>query len=292
MKSINDIEIFENVDMSKFTSYKTGGIAKYFVYPKTIQSLIELMDYIKKNNVKYFLLGNGTNIIFTDNFYDGIIINLKKIKCLKIDKNLINVSSGYSLQKLVNEVSKNSLGGLEFASGIPGTIGGAIYMNAGAYGSSISDYLLDVTYLEDGIIKTVSKDKLKFGYRTSYFKKHKNIIILSATFKLYSSDKNKIVNKIKEYTEKRIKSQPLEYPNAGSVFRNPENISAGALIEHNLNLKGYNVGDAYVSTKHANFIVNIGKAKSVDIIKLIKVIQKDARDKENIKLKLEQEIIK
>ena len=165
-------------------------------------------------------------------------------------------------------------------------------MNAGAYGSCISDVINKVTFLEKGKIKTKTKRKLDFNYRTSYFKKHKNTIIISVTIKLKSSNKKQINERIKEYTEKRIKNQPLEYPNAGSVFKNPKDISAGALIDQKLNLKGYNVNDAYISTKHANFIINKGQAKSKDIIKLIKEIQKQALEKENIELELEQEIIK
>lgn len=292
MKEIKDLEILENICMSNYTSYKTGGIAKYLVYPNTIESLIELIKYIKNNNIKYFVLGNGTNIIFTDDFYDGVVINLKKLNNLLVNKNTICVSSGYSLQKLVSITIEKNLSGLEFAAGIPGTVGGAIYMNAGAYGSAMSDIIDEVTYLENDEIKTKKREELEFGYRESYFKKNKNIIIISTKIKLKPSNKKEIQDKIKEYTEKRIKTQPLEYPNAGSVFKNPDNISAGALIEHKLNLKGHNVNDAYISTKHANFIINKGNAKSKDIIKLIKEVQREALEKEGINLELEQEIIK
>lgn len=292
MKEIKDLEILENICMSNYTSYKTGGIAKYLVYPNTIESLIELIKYIKNNNIKYFILGNGTNIIFTDDFYDGVVINLKKLNNLLVSKNIICVSSGYSLQKLVSITIEKNLSGLEFAAGIPGTVGGAIYMNAGAYGSAMADIIDEVTYLENEEIKTKKREELEFGYRESCFKNNKNIIILSTKIKLKPSNKNEIQDTIKEYTEKRIKTQPLEYPTAGSVFKNPDNISAGALIEHKLNLKGHNVNDAYISTKHANFIINKGNAKSEDIIRLIKEIQREALEKEGINLELEQEIIK
>lgn len=292
MKEIKDLEILENICMSNYTSYKTGGIAKYLVYPNTIESLIELIKYIKNNNIKYFILGNGTNIIFTDDFYDGVVINLKKLNNLLVSKNTICVSSGYSLQKLVGITVEKNLSGLEFAAGIPGTVGGAIYMNAGAYGSAMADIIDEVTYLENDEIKTKKREELEFGYRESCFKNNKNIIILSTKIKLKPSNKKEIQDTIKEYTEKRIKTQPLEYPTAGSVFKNPDNISAGALIEHKLNLKGHNVNDAYISTKHANFIINKGNAKSEDIIRLIKEIQREALEKEGINLELEQEIIK
>ena len=292
MKEIKDLEILENICMSNYTSYKTGGIAKYLVYPNTLESLIELIKYIKNNSIKYFILGNGTNIIFTDDFYDGVVINLKKLNNLLANKNTIRVSSGFSLQKLVSISVEKSLSGLEFAAGIPGTVGGAIYMNAGAYGSAMSDIIDEVTYLENDEIKTKKREELEFGYRKSYFKKNKSIIILSTKIKLKPGNKKEVQDIIKEYTEKRIKTQPLEYPNAGSVFKNPDNISAGSLIEHKLNLKGYNINDAYISTKHANFIINKGNAKSKDIIKLIKEIQKEALEKEKINLELEQEIIK
>ena len=165
-------------------------------------------------------------------------------------------------------------------------------MNAGAYGSAISNIIDEVTYLENSEIKTKKREELEFGYRKSCFKKNKDIIIISTKIKLKPSNKKEIQDKIKEYIEKRIKTQPLEYPNAGSVFKNPDNISAGALIEHKLNLKGHNVNDAYISTKHANFIINKGNAKSEDIIKLIKEVQREALEKEGINLELEQEIIK
>ena len=292
MKDIKDLKIIKDVDMSKYTSYKTGGIAKILAYPQTIEALIKLMDYIKSNNIKYFVLGNGTNIIFTDAFYDGIIISLKKMNYISIYKDIIEVSSGYSLQKLVGDALNQSLSGLEFAAGIPGTIGGAIYMNAGAFGSSISNIIKSVAYLENGKVITKTKDDLGFDYRTSYFKTNKNMIILNAKIKLVHSSKEEIKSKMKEYIEKRRNTQPLEYPNAGSVFKNPENISAGALIDQKLCLKGEHIGDAYVSDKHANFIINKGTAKSKDIIELIEKIQKEALEKENITLLLEQEIIK
>ena len=214
MKEIKDLEILENICMSNYTSYKTGGIAKYLVYPNTLESLIELIKYIKNNSIKYFILGNGTNIIFTDDFYDGVVINLKKLNNLLANKNTICVSSGFSLQKLVSITIEKSLSGLEFAAGIPGTVGGAIYMNAGAYGSAMSDIIDEVTYLENDEIKTKKREELEFGYRKSYFKKNKSIIILSTKIKLKPGNKKEVQDIIKEYTEKRIKTQPLEYPNA------------------------------------------------------------------------------
>lgn len=292
MKEIKDLLIKENVKMSEYTSYKTGGIAKYFVYPKTTEALQELMNFIFKNNIKYFVIGNGTNIIFTDEYYDGVVINLSKLDQIKIENTIIEVSSGYSLQKLVSEASKRGLSGLEFASGIPGTVGGATYMNAGAYGACIFEKIKYIQYLENGEIIKKAKEEIPYGYRYSYFKDNKKAIILSITIELSYEDKNIILDKIKEYTQKRIQTQPLEYPNAGSVFKNPETISAGALIDTKLNLKGKSVGGAYVSEKHANFIINKNNATSNDIIKLIEEIKKVAKQKENIVLQLEQEIIK
>ena len=241
--------------------------------------------------MKYIIIGNGSNIILPDSDYDGVVILLSKLNETKINENTVNAFCGVSLTYFVNELVKNNLGGLESLSGIPGTLGGAIFNNAGCYGQTISDKLDNVTYLENGEIKTINKEECNFSYRDSMFKQNKNFIILSAKFKLDYKKKEEMLNNIKENMIKRNTSQPLNYPNAGSVFRNPTGYSAGKLIE-DAGLKNYHINGAYVSDKHANFIINKDNASSADIIELIEYIQKEISEKYNIKLKLEQEIIK
>lgn len=284
-------EVLENVSLKDYNTYKIGGKTRYLVKPYNIDSLKELLIYIKNNTLKYIIIGNGSNIILPDSDYDGVVILLSKLNEIKINENTINAFCGVSLTYFVNELVKNNLGGLESLSGIPGTLGGAIVNNAGCYGQTISDKLNSVTYLENGEIKTINKEECNFSYRDSIFKKNKNFIILSAKFILDYKNKEEMLNIIKENMIKRNTSQPLNYPNAGSVFRNPIGYSAGNLIE-DAGLKNYHINGAYVSDKHANFIINKDNASSEDIIELIEYIQKEISEKYNIKLKLEQEIIK
>lgn len=284
-------EVLENVSLKDYNTYRIGGKTRYLVKPYNIDSLKELLNYIKNNNLKYIIIGNGSNIILPDSDYDGVVILLSKLNEIKINENTVNAFCGVSLTYFVNELVKNNLGGLESLSGIPGTLGGAIVNNAGCYGQTISDKLDSVTYLENGEIKTINKEECNFSYRDSIFKKNKNFIILSAKFKLDYKNKEEMLNIIKENMIKRNTSQPLNYPNAGSVFRNPIGYSAGKLIEE-AGLKNYHINGAYVSDKHANFIINKNNASSEDIIELIEYIQKEISEKYNIKLKLEQEIIK
>ena len=195
------------------------------------------------------------------------------------------------LSKLVQASVKNELTGLEFAIGIPGTIGGAIYMNAGAYGNNMSDIVKSVIVLNEKFqIKEIPLEKLKFDYRYSIFQDNKNLICVAANIKLEHGNHDEIASKIKENLLKRKNSQPLEYPSAGSVFRNPEGNYAGKIIEE-LGLKGKNIGGAEISTKHANFIINKNNASSSDILNLIKLVQKEVKDKYKIDLKLEQQLV-
>ena len=284
-------EVLENVSLKDYNTYKIGGKTRYLVKPYNIDSLKELLIYIKNNNLKYIIIGNGSNIILPDSDYDGVIILLSKLNEIKINENTVKAFCGVSLTYFVNELVKNNLGGLESLSGIPGTLGGAIVNNAGCYGQTIGDKLNSVTYLENGEIKTINKEECNFSYRDSIFKKNNNFIVLSAEFKLDYKNKEEMLNIIKENMIKRNTSQPLNYPNAGSVFRNPIGYSAGKLIE-DAGLKNYHINGAYVSDKHANFIINKDNASSEDIIELIEYIQKEISEKYNIKLKLEQEIIK
>jgi len=251
-----------------------------------------IINKLKKENIKYLVLGNGSNIIFESNYYDGVIIKLDKISSIKYNDKFVTVGAGYSLIKLAMETIEKGLSGLEFAAGIPGSVGASTAMNAGAYNSDMSNIVKSVKVLNEEMkIVTMSNTDLQYEYRDSFLKKNPTYIVLSTTFELSSGNKEEMKELVKERRIKRTSSQPLNMPNAGSVFRNPEIMPAGALIE-NCNLKGFNIGDAEVSTKHANFIVNKGNATGKDIIDLINEIKKQVKNKYNVDLKLEQIIIK
>ena len=284
-------EVLENVSLKNYNTYKIGGKVKYVIKPYNVDKLKELLTYINNHNIKYFILGSGSNVILPDDDFDGVLIILSNINNINIKDNIVSVESGINLNKFIMTLVDNNLSGLENIYGIPGTLGGAIRGNAGCHGSEISDCLLNVTYLEDNNIKQIDKNDCMFDYRNSIFKNNKNKIILSAEFKLNNGNKDNMMEIIKNNQKKRLDSQPLNYPNAGSVFKNPEGTYAGKLIE-DLGLKNYHINDAYVSDKHANFIINKGNANSKDIIDLINYIKNKVKENNNIDLELEQEIIK
>ena len=287
-----NISYKEEVSLKNYNTYRINTIAKFLVFPKTIEELQKIMKHIKENQIKYFLLGNGSNIILSMEYYDGIIIKLDNFNFIEYKGNLVTAGAGCSLIKLSLDTIEKGLTGMEFSSGIPGAVGASVAMNAGAYNSDLSNILKEVLVLNPGNeIKTMKKEELNFEYRDSFLKRNKDYIVLSATFELEKGNAEEMKELVFERKEKRVSSQPLELPNAGSVFRNPEGRYAGALIEE-ANLKGYNINGAEVSTKHANFIVNKGGATGEDIIALIEKIQKEIKEKNNIELKLEQIIVR
>ena len=279
--------VLENVDLKKYNTYGIGGIAKYMVFPSSEEKLVKLIDYLKNEKMSWYILGGGSNVIIPDEDYDGVIINLKELNNYEFDKDIINVESGISLGKLVSVMLDAGYTNLSSLMGIPGLLGGAIIGNAGAYGTSIFDYIISVKFIdEDGNIKELNKEEIKYDYRWTEFKE-KKVIVLSAKIKCINGPVAETKEKIKENLEKRRKSQPLEYKSAGSVFRNPPSHAAGYLIEHS-GLKGITVGGAMVSEKHANFIINFNNATSRDIIKLVELIKSKVKDVYNVELELEQ----
>ncbi|CDA23641.1 MAG TPA: UDP-N-acetylmuramate dehydrogenase [Bacilli bacterium] len=285
----NDGDIKENVSLKTLTTLKVGGISKYVFYPKDVTSLKKALTLFKENNINYKIFGNGSNIIPSDKIYDGVIIKLSSLNNLKINDEVIEVEAGYSLMKLAKEVIKLGLSGLEWANGIPGTIGGAVYMNAGAYKQDMSFVLEKITALDENMnIVTLNKDELDFSYRHSRLMEE-NLICLSATLKLEKKDISLIEEVVNKRKEKRMETQPLEYPSAGSVFRNPFNDFAGRLVEE-CNLKGKQIGGAMISLKHANFIINKDNATGKDVLDLINLAKKEVKEKFNIELKQEQEL--
>ena len=246
MNVINEIEkldigrVEENVSLSKYTTYRVGGTALALVYPKSVKKLVSLIKLLNGSKIKYKVIGNGSNLLFSDKNFDGVIIKLTELTNIKfLSYNKIRVEAGYSLPKLSLLVAKKGLAGLEFASGIPGTVGGAIFMNAGAYKSDMGYIVQSVRVLTpDCKIITFENREMDFHYRSSFLQKRPEYICLDAVIKLKKGDKELLDEVIKERRARRIESQPLEYPSAGSVFRNPEGNFAGKLIE-DLGLKGY-----------------------------------------------------
>ncbi len=282
-------DIKENVSFKTLTTYKTGGVCKYLISPFEVLALIELLKVLKENNIKFKIFGNGSNILASDKVYDGVIIRLDKFNKVKVDGDIVYAEAFVNLISLSLTCLNNNLTGFEWASGIPGTVGGACYMNAGAYLKSVSDVLISVTVLDENydVVEIPLKD-LKFGYRKSSLM-DKGYIILGAKFKLSKGCYDDILNLVTERRERRYKSQPLNYPSAGSVFRNPEGDYAGRLIEE-CNLKGYVKGGAKISDMHANFIVNYNNATSSDVKDLIELAKLKVHEKFNIDLKCEQEL--
>lgn len=287
--SIGKVE--RDVFLSKYTTYRVGGLVKCIVYPKNVSKLIDLIKIIKKFDIKFKVIGNGSNVLFSDKTFNGVIIKLSELDEIEFFDKKVRVGAGFSLPKLAILCAKHSLTGFEFASGIPGTVGGAIYMNAGAYKSDMGYVVQEVKVLTpDFKVITLENRELDFHYRSSFFKKHSDYICLEAIIKLDKGSRGAIEDLMRERRQRRIESQPLNFPSAGSVFRNPEGGYAGKLIE-DLGLKGLRKGGAMVSDKHANFIVNAGGASSKDIKDLIDYVHDKVMEKYNIDLKVEQEFV-
>lgn len=288
---LNIGEVIENVDLSKYTTYKLSGVGRALVIPNDVDCLKKLIKYIKDNHLKYKVIGNGSNLIFSDSFYDGILIKLDNFCGLDINDCVVTVGAGYNLMKLALKCSMLGLSGLEFATGIPGSVGGSVYMNAGAYNSDISNVLESALILTPDLrVVRFYKSDFDFSYRTSFLQSNPGYFCLAAQFKLAHGNKDDIMELVNSRRQRRFDSQPLEFPSAGSVFRNPVGDYAGRLIEE-IGFKGKTIGGAQVSTKHANFIVNTGGATGKDICDLINSIKSDVKDKYGIDLKVEQEIV-
>lgn len=294
IQDIRDLHIgkvIEDYILKEHTTYKVGGKAICAVIPEDEKKLITLLSYLKENKIKYKVLGNGSNVIFNDSGYNGVIIKLDNFNYINIINNKIIVGAGYPLNKLALRVSRLGFSGMEFAAGIPGTVGGAVYMNAGAYKSDMGYIVTSIKVLTPNYeIKIMKNKELDFHYRSSFLQQNKDYVCLEATLSLIKGDSEEIINLINERKKRRLETQPLEYPSAGSVFRNPEGDFAGRLIEE-IGYKGKSIGGAMVSEKHANFIINTGSATGEDIKKLITEIKNKIKEEYNIELKVEQEFV-
>lgn len=275
---------------TKLVSIQVGGTASLVVFPKTISQFVSLLNVISLNNHKYFVLGNGTNTYFSDENFDGILIVTKQINKCYVDNEQLIAECGTLLFDCCELALKNALSGLEFAYGIPATIGGALFMNASAFGSSISTVVKKTLVYDTSLFKTyyIFDNEHLFDEKKSIFSSKKHLIVLETVFELKDGLKSDIESQMNTYLRKRISSQPLEFPSAGSVFKKPKNDHASRLIDL-AKLKGVRVGGAEVSKKHAGFIINVGKAKAKDIQSLISIIKE--RIYNEFKVKLEEEII-
>lgn len=284
-------DVIPNVDIKKYTTYKVGGHAWALVSPYTVSDLQQLLRLLKDKHIKFKVIGFGSNLIFDDGMYEGVLIRLDNLDGLTIRDREITVGAGYSLMKLSLKTARLGLSGLEFASGIPGSIGGAIFMNAGAYNSDMGYVVRSIRVLTPDLeVKTMYNYELDFHYRSSFLQKNPGYICLEAKIILRPGNIDEITELISNRRQRRMESQPLEYPSAGSVFRNPEGKSAWSLIEE-IGYKGKHIGDAYVSEKHANFIINKGHAKGSEVKKLILEIQQKVKEEKGITLKIEQEFV-
>lgn len=286
---ISKKNILKNEPMYKHTSLRIGGNADYFVKVTSIQELKDVLELAQKVKIPINIVGNGTNLLVRDGGIRGLVIKLE-LNNFKIRKNsdevLLTVEAGMPLSTISTIATKEEISGLEFLFGIPGTIGGAIRMNAGAYGKEMKDLVVKTRYMTyDGKIKTLSLNEHNFEYRNSIFSKMQAIVI-DTTLKAQKGNSEEIKNKMNEHLNARKESQPLEYPNAGSTFKRKEGIITAKLIDE-CGLKGYSVGDAEVSTKHAGFIVNKGKATSKDFLELVEHIKKEVKNKFDVDIELE-----
>ena len=280
------IEIKQKENMKNHTSFKIGGAADYFVNVKCLEELEKVIKKVKELNLPFFILGKGSNLLVSDKGIEGVVICLTQFNDVTVCGDVIKACAGASLAQVCVKAYENSLTGLEFAYGIPGTVGGGLYMNAGAYGGEMSQVVVSAEYIDlDGTMGEFSIDEMNLGYRTSIFKQNGKIIT-SVKIKLKKGEKAEIKAQMDDFMLRRKTKQPLEYPSAGSTFKRPEGYFAGALIEEN-NLKGFSVGGAMVSEKHAGFVINYDNATSNDVKQLMAEIQKRVFEKKCVKLEPE-----
>lgn len=284
------MEIRINEPMKRHTSFRAGGCAEWFAIPETAEELCAVLMLCKKAEIPWYVLGNGSNLLVSDQGFAGMIISMEKFDCLEVQDGQMRAGSGVLLSKAANEALKSGLTGLEFAAGIPGSIGGAAVMNAGAYGSEMKDVLHSVTVLTNtGEKKQIPAEELELGYRTSCILK-KEWIVLETEFSLRQGEPEAIRAQMNDLAVKRREKQPLEFPSAGSTFKRPIGHFAGKLIE-DAGLKGFSVGGAAVSEKHAGFVINRDQASASDIYSLCRQVEEIVKEKFGVSLELEVKLL-
>jgi len=287
--------VYKDEPMKKHTSFKIGGNADIFIKVNSTENLIEVLNITKQNNVPFYIIGNGSNLLVKDNGIRGIVIQLDmqnySIEEEK-DNYIVTIEAGVKLAMLAQKLLQKEIAGFEFASGIPGTIGGAIRMNAGAYGSEFKDIVLSTKYLdsETNEIKELTNEQQEFTYRKSIFCKQKNYIILETKLELSRGNRQEISDKMQDYSTQRKTKQPINFPSAGSTFKRAEGYITAKLIDE-CGLKGYSVGDAQVSELHAGFVINKGRATAADVLTLVEQIKQKVYEKFKVDIELEIEVI-
>ena len=286
----NEDNIKIDEKLSGYVNFKVGGPADILLIPNSKEQVIKSIKICKENNIPFYLIGNGSNILVRDGGFRGVVLSLKNVKNIYVDGEKIEAECGVMLKEVSDKAIENSLTGFEFACGIPGTIGGAVFMNAGAYDGEISKVIESAEVIDENCnIIRLSREELDFGYRSSLVMK-KGYTVLSAVFKLEKGQVKTIKELIEDLTNKRESKQPLEYPSAGSTFKRPTGYFAGKLIQ-DAGLKGYSIGGAAVSEKHSGFIINKGNATAKDITDLIKHIQDEVKKQFGVDLHPEVRII-
>ena len=277
--------------MKNHTTFRIGGPAKYFLQPCTVTEVASLLKICREEGIPFSIIGNGSNLLVSDTGVSGAVIQIyKNMNEIVVADDNIKAQAGALLSQVAKAAVNASLSGLEFAAGIPGTVGGAVVMNAGAYGGEMKDVITQVTAIsQEGEIITLQQKDLQMGYRTSIIKK-KQYIVLETIFSLHQDDKEAIKAKVNELKSKRVSKQPLEYPSAGSTFKRPEGHFAGKLIM-DAGLRGYTVGDAQVSEKHCGFVINKGNATAADVISLMQDVSNRVNEKYGIELEPEVQFL-
>lgn len=288
-KEISEENIFIDEPMKKHTSFKIGGVADIFIKVKSVQELQYIIEVAKKENILVTIIGNGSNLLVKDNGIRGIVIMLNMDK-IEIEDTIVTVEAGVKLGFLAQKLLKEELTGFEFAAGIPGSIGGAVRMNAGAYGGEMKDIIVETKCLTpSGEIVTLSNEEQKFSYRHSIFMENR-YIVLETKIKLQKGNKDEIKAKMDDYAQQRKEKQPISLPSAGSTFKRGTDFVTAKVIDE-CGLKGFSIGDAQVSTKHAGFVVNNGNATAEDVLRLIEHVQKVVLEKKEKKIELEIEVL-
>lgn len=291
LTSIEDVRVESEGDLSLHTGFRTGGRA-VIVRPFNKSAFINVVTFLKRSEIKYYILGNGSNVLAKDDGYDGVVVLTRDaLSSIDVHENTIIAGAGSTLLELCTAALNNELTGLEFAYGIPGSVGGAVYMNAGAYGGEIKDVIASAEFLdENGYIRKLNAEEIRLGYRTSIFQKNRDWTILAASFRLSPGIRSEIHGQMLDLLNRRKEKQPLEYPSCGSTFKRPKGNYASKLID-DCGFRGFSLGGAQVSEKHCGFVINRDNATTEDILQLVEIIRDTVREKTGYNLELEVEIL-
>lgn len=283
--------IEQNISLKNLNTFKTGGNADFLATPTNLEELKNVLEFVKKEKLGCFILGRGSNLLIKDNGIRGVVVRMTKLTGIEQENTILSINAGESMAKVGNFCKEQSLSGFECLTGIPGTIGGAVFMNAGAYGNDISDILISSKYMnKNGEIFELSKQDHDFDYRQSFYSKNPEYIIISCKLELKKSDQAEIIAKMQDCKQKRTEKQPLNFPSAGSTFKRPTGYFAGQLIEQ-AGLKGYTIGGAQVSEKHAGFVINHANATASDILNLIDDIKQKVKENSGVSLHCEVKVV-